>query len=518
MHPGTYSDPFTDGGAINQYDFTVRDSFYAQHQLKGFGQYLDSVPGAVPSISTNYAAGSPAQCAALVAYLNVWTTAPASLLNMDLGSAVLEPTTTATRTRDWKTVGFWAGLRAAAPLAVDDGWNHLRISRPVPFGVRHFEMGNESDYDFVPCHRHRMPGEFSVDKGNGNYKADARNYARFYKASRDLMLQVDPTIKVGASLGYWEASDVWSSHTVPLATNPSVQTAAWPPVMLTEMVNLGVVPDYVIAHRYTTQPDMEWNTNFVRQTLVDYLGAGPGATPEIHVTEFNWGSGFPNETFSNSTGLNNGLLLAQVYGESMQANVDRVDWFCLASNANSFLPTNDPWRKYHDWGIVATGEGLHGPTAGYPGYFTGAWYPTAHGYKIARQFAAPGDQIYKPSALTPANTNSGTLWAFASRRPDSTHGLLFVNKATTTQTVEVQFSTLAPTLAAGWTWGRNEDELQRAYAFATPPVEQVVSAVPLSASISGNAITTLLPPVSVNVLRLNDPTIVPVTLNLFQLE
>ena len=48
--------------------------------------------------------------------------------------------------RDWKTAGYWAGLRASSPLAKDDGLNFLRLGewfsdaprarlRRTPFGT-----------------------------------------------------------------------------------------------------------------------------------------------------------------------------------------------------------------------------------------------------------------------------------------------------------------------------------------------------------------------------------------------
>ena len=44
---------------------------------------------------------------------------------------------------DWKTVGYWATLRAAAPLPTDDGEQLPRISHPAPFGIKYWEIGNE---------------------------------------------------------------------------------------------------------------------------------------------------------------------------------------------------------------------------------------------------------------------------------------------------------------------------------------------------------------------------------------
>ena len=48
---------------------------------------------------------------------------------------------------DWKTVGFWASLRAASPLPTDDGYNFLRIARAAPVGIKFWEIGNEVYYN-----------------------------------------------------------------------------------------------------------------------------------------------------------------------------------------------------------------------------------------------------------------------------------------------------------------------------------------------------------------------------------
>jgi alpha-L-arabinofuranosidase len=192
------------------------------------------------------ARAASAQAAALVAYLRVPTDAPAELLNLSLGSAVLEPSIISpyTRPRDWRTVGFWANLRASAPLAVDDGFNKLRLNHPAPFPVQYFECGNEADYTFVPCLRYRLPGENSITQGATGYggrRADAHTYANFYAAATALMKQVDPTIKVGASAGYFtQAADDTDSPAVPyLFPGNSGTTKAWTPVVLTRLRELG---------------------------------------------------------------------------------------------------------------------------------------------------------------------------------------------------------------------------------------------------------------------------------------
>src|SRR5204863_1934760 len=47
-------------------------------------------------------------------------------------------------TVDWKSVGYWASLRASSPLVSDDGLNFLRINHPSAFsGLKYWEIGNE---------------------------------------------------------------------------------------------------------------------------------------------------------------------------------------------------------------------------------------------------------------------------------------------------------------------------------------------------------------------------------------
>src|SRR5580658_4930516 len=60
--------------------------------------------------------GEPAEAAAWVAYANG---KPDNTLAIGKDS----------KGNDWKTVGYWASLRAASPLATDDGLNALRIGQ-----------------------------------------------------------------------------------------------------------------------------------------------------------------------------------------------------------------------------------------------------------------------------------------------------------------------------------------------------------------------------------------------------
>jgi hypothetical protein len=86
--------------------------------------------GAQAIITVNYGSGTPNEAAAWVAYANGRTTNTLSL-GVDPGGV------------NWQTVGYWASLRAAVPLAHDDGKNFLRLSRSTPIGLAYWEIGNE---------------------------------------------------------------------------------------------------------------------------------------------------------------------------------------------------------------------------------------------------------------------------------------------------------------------------------------------------------------------------------------
>lgn len=514
-HPGTYNDPNTVPGAINMWDFTALDNFGAA-RLGDFGRFLIAT-GTTGQIHINYGAGSPAQAAALVAYLRVRTDAPASLLNTSLGSAVVEPTISGTRTRDWRTVGFWANLRASAPLPVDDGFNKLRLNHPEPFPVKYWECGNEADYSFVPCFRHKVPGETSITQGAtgyGGYRADAYNYANFYATAKALMQQVDPTIEVGASAGYFEqGSNDTNSAAVPfLFPGGSGTTRAWTPVMLTRLRTLGVVPDFIVAHRYTQQTDFAWNNNYLlRGALRAYLASpAQGDLPRIHVTEINWSD---NETVPYTTTIHNAVNLARSFGDALQNDVNNLCWFTFTSASSNYLPgSTTGWRRYHNWGLIAddpaAGQNGNPASLSWPGHFAGARFPTFHAFGLLKAFARPGDRIYQAEALAPANTNAHAVTVFAARRSAGGLTLLVLNKEDATHSLNLTLSapdlTTLSTTVQGSRYGKAQDEEQRLKAIASTPILTNNTAEQFTFTRSGTQLSYPAPPLSVTVLRLDE--------------
>jgi len=142
--------------------------------------------------------GEPAEAAAWVAYVNGNPTSS-------------QPLGVDSKGTDWKTVGYWASLRAAKPLPADDGYNALRLGQPSPVGIQLWTVGIEnwnSGYYSNDDHGVREPdlhaGTVPTSKDwDRHYKNSALSpaaYGAAVNAYVKAMKAVDPTIMVGATL------------------------------------------------------------------------------------------------------------------------------------------------------------------------------------------------------------------------------------------------------------------------------------------------------------------------------
>ena len=154
--------------------------------------------------------GEPAEAAAWVAYANGQ---PSNTLVIGKDS----------KGNDWKTVGFWAGLRAATPLATDDGYNHLRIGHSEPLGIMLWTIGTDpynngfygqdrtAGMDADNSGKYGEPGSPEPDLHAGKPN-NSKDWSRFESNSKmgpqaygaavvdyaKAMKAVDPTVLVGA--------------------------------------------------------------------------------------------------------------------------------------------------------------------------------------------------------------------------------------------------------------------------------------------------------------------------------
>lgn len=121
--------------------------------------------------------GEPAEAAAWVAYMNGKPDNPQVIGKDSKGN-------------EWKTVGYWASLRASAPLATDDGFNALRIKHPAPIGILLWTVG------FEPWNN----GFYGQARTLGS---DADNSGKYHESGSpepDLHLGLVPTSRTGAGI------------------------------------------------------------------------------------------------------------------------------------------------------------------------------------------------------------------------------------------------------------------------------------------------------------------------------
>ena len=203
------------GKITNPYTEDRAPAFPAEKQFPAVVPVIDSLGTGL--ISVNYGSnlegtggGEPAEAAAWVAYANGDPSNTQAIGKDSTGN-------------DWKTVGFWASLRASSPLATDDGYNFLRIGHPTPLGIQLWTVGNEpwgdgfygqartlgSDADNEGKYGQSPPPEPDLHAGKvtnskdwgrhqGNDRVGPTAYGNAVVAYAKAMKAVDPTIMIGA--------------------------------------------------------------------------------------------------------------------------------------------------------------------------------------------------------------------------------------------------------------------------------------------------------------------------------
>ncbi len=386
--------------------------------------------------TVNYGSGSPQQAAAWVAYANASPTLLGTASDVALGTDAYGT--------DWKTAGYWSSLRAAAPLAVDDGRNFLRVGRSAPYGVRYWEVGNEI-FGTWETDCHAVPN-------------DAYTYATEVGAPQTgfwaLMKAVDPTIKIGVVMPAGEdayANGNGSTHADP-AVNPRTGAThyGWGPVMLSTLKTLGITPDFLTYHRYEQNPGQEndavllaapengvpgvthsWaaDAQSLRQELNDYLGSD-GAAVELLVGE--------NNTANSNSGkqvdsLVNGLYYADSVGNVLNTEFNSLTWWDLrngpATTTNSegmtvlsgnMSPSLYGWRINGDAGVLGTPSSA--VTSPPETYFDP--FPVYYMMKLMTHFASGGATVVgaaRANARLPADA--------VRRAADGSLRLLVINKS-----------------------------------------------------------------------------------------
>ncbi len=390
---------------------------------EGFNYFVPLITSLNPQtfVTVNYGSGTPQEAAAWVAYANADAALQGSAADVNLGSDA--------NGFDWRTAGYWSALRASSPLATDDGRNFLRLNRPAPFGLRYWEVGNE-------CYG---TWEYDLQSAQHDPVVYGTRFAQYFAA----MKAVDPTIKIGA-VATTSTEGPYYNYPAEAVTDPAdgKSYADWDHVMLGTIKAAGVMPDYLICHRYeqnagqeddatllqlASDPHTGWliDVAMLRGPLNDCYGAA-AAKVELCVTENN---SVHNNPGKQMTSLVNGLYLADSLGSLLQTEFNSRLWWDLRdggppTDGNGHLLGNQStslygWRLYGDYGLLSSPSSLTGET----GYYDA--YPTYYVEKLLTNFVGGGDTVVH------AATDNTLLAAYAAQRRDGSLSLLIINKSPT---------------------------------------------------------------------------------------
>jgi hypothetical protein len=331
--------------------------------------------------------GSPKEAAAWVAYANGSPTDTAVI-----GADNSVPPV------DFQTVGYWAGLRASAPLATDDGKNFLRINHPTPIGIKLWEVGNELygngfyggtgwEADFhVP---------YDGTTRTNNAALSPATYGSGVAAFASAMKAVDPTIKVGGVLSWGDQS--------PSFNIPVLKAAC----AAMDFAAIHYYPGDSVASLYThPHNDIPGMITWLHEIMATNCPAGANTKMPIAITEWGpqtlYGGAVIGDTWHPKSGTPRdtqvgGIFAAEAYANFMEQGV-------LAAH----------WAQLHDDQYL-----LPTPTPDTPGF-------GYQGQLIVHYLGAGGDQ-----ALPQPTSSSPKVLAHATRRADGSMGVMLTNIDTT---------------------------------------------------------------------------------------
>jgi alpha-L-arabinofuranosidase len=362
-----------------------------------FGSFIGLIDsaGATGIITVNYGSnpqgtgpGVPQEAAAWVAYAN-GTPDNMTAIGVDAAGT------------DWKTVSYWATLRAAAALPVDDGLNFLRISHPTPVGIKYWEVGNElygnGFYYGGAGWEEDLHLLHNGTPRQGNANLSPVKYGQVFPTFAQAMKAVDPTVKVGGIL-HW-----------PYTEYASPATTDWNASVLTPATCAAI--DFGIDHWYAgssltdllTRPRVDIPAMFTAlQAKVATLCPSKAGSLPLAITE--WGPNLLNFTLTPPAETQlTGLFAADAYANFMEQGAINVDWLELHSGGTYLTDTDVP-----TWGY--------------------------HGQQMASYLANGGDTMVQATvqATPPAAFAAGLFQAHASKHADGSIGIMLVNTSPTT--------------------------------------------------------------------------------------
>ncbi|HEY1921620.1 MAG TPA: hypothetical protein VGG44_02550, partial [Tepidisphaeraceae bacterium] len=440
---GSFRFPY---GDPDSFHFNDGPGWSTQPTAAEVGALVDASGGS-GLITVNYGTGSPQEAAAFMAYLDGSVTDTTVIgngqeYNGSVGSGSWS-------TVDWQTVGYWASLRAAAPLSVDDGLNFLRADHPASFGINFFEVGNQAYQTPDGTDAHGLAA------GTGA-AYDPTTYASFVMTFAGLAHEINPNAQIGVD-----------------SAGPSGDWSNWLGSILTIFASNSYTPGFISDQMYLQNPGSESDSFLLDNTttgptgqsggdptdwtdraadyetdLQTYLGSTNAANVGLMETMVNDTSYSPGK---QTTSLVSGLWLADTIGDALGTTWDGVYYTALRAYTNAGNDSSSlyGWRNFGDYGLI----GSYGTAPESGPYIT---YPTYYAEELAAKLAQSG------GIVVGASSDNSLLDAYAVLEPNGHLDLMVINKDPNNDlTDQFQISGFTPSGASQeWTYGEAEDTAQ----------------------------------------------------------
>ncbi len=469
---------FPGGSDSDDYHFNVANNYDDSGAINivQFVQFITSV-GGTGLVTLDYGSGSPQEAAAELAYLDGSPTDPTSIGN----GIQWNDNTGQWQTVNWRTVGYWAALRGASPLAHDDGLNFMRIAHPAAFtDIKYWEVGNE-EYGSWEIDHHGTATPRGVSTGAAH---DPATYAAFAKQFASLAREIQtaarlPQISIGIDSG-----------------DPTgASDGNWTKNVLADGLAGGFVPGFISDHSYMQGPGQEsdsfllddtvsdsgslldWSTRYADyQTVLQQTLASQASSVQVMATEYNSVYSDPGK---QTTSLVNGLFVADSLGSLLESGYSggfvwdlRNSWHTGDNNSNLLYG----WREGGDYGQLGDPSADSAPA-------TGAYiaYPDYYALQLASKIVQGGGQVVS------AASNYSDLHAYAVLEPSGDLDLLVINvnpAASLTEQFDLTgFQPGGP--AQVWQYGETQDTAQSQSATGASALAHTSTSVSLSGSNFG---------------------------------
>ena len=344
---------------------------------------------------------------------------------------------------NWKTVGYWASVRAAAPLGTDDGLNFLRINHPAPFTcIKYWEVGNE-------CY-----GTWEVDhhKASGVGPIDPATYAAWAKTFQDLAGEITtfaqlPPISVGLDCDpATSAQAQWTQNVLNYAHADGLTIGFMSDHNYPET---GATDDQTLLNGTITVPGSYGNWIACYNGLQTmYTAAGyAGAVPALG-TEWN------SSSAKQKTSLVNGLFFAEEIGCMLVSNYGGGNFWSLRDGGSG--ATNNSQYGWRNWGDLGCfGRSINSPPVA--GTYIG--YSCYYGLQVASKLVGSALNVVSTS------TSYSDLPVYAATQTNGHLALMVVNTNPAADiTDQITISGFVPSTAANacnaWQFGKAEDLAQ----------------------------------------------------------